>query len=80
MAELKQTVNDLSDSIIALRKITLFLLVISVGLQFIVMYQTRMSYHVPNDVETNKDAILNHEDATMSKPIKEDLPNAKSEL
>ena len=79
MNELKQTVNDLSESVVSLRKITLLLLGIMILLQFIIAYQMMSCYQddVNNiDLTADNEKILRQD----TPPINKDLPGAKMEL
>ena len=79
MNELKQTVNDLTESVVSLRKVILVMLVVMVFLQFVITYQVMNSNQPYLNVDDSSTETANKE-KVFGQDIAKDLPGVKSDL
>ena len=79
MNEVKQTVSELTESVVSLRKIISIMLVVMVFLQLIIAYQVMNSSSAySNGGATSTETISNEKVFIQDSP--EDLPKVKSDL
>ncbi len=79
MNEVKQTVSELTESVVSLRKIISIMLVVMVFLQLIIAYQVMNSSSAYSNSDASSAEIINNEKVFIQ-DTSEDLPKGKSDL